>query len=318
MNPLLLILAFLAFFATITHGLMTTVPQGYVGIHSILNQIQDNPIFSATMYLPGYSSIQLVKFVQDADSVANIKCVTKEGVDTIVPYIEIANEIDHKKVVNTVRQYGFNYDTVLVVDPLAQKMRELCAERTVDELTQSGFHELDDLLKTDIQEQNDLLNTGIKINYVRLHQLTIPQELKNKKLLLAEEKANKILAQEKNKRIKTEKEAELFITQQDGEIKLEQVNKQNKILILNTETKVQEQKLHNQMIIDTAMANSEKVKLEADAMSSMYSIPGFIEIEIAKAISANEKIYYGDKLPLNFPLLQQANTNEIPNGKQSV
>ena len=28
------------------------------------------------------------------------------------------------------------------------------------------------------------------------------------------------------------------------------------------------------------MANSEKVKLEADAMSSMYSIPGFIEIEI--------------------------------------
>ncbi len=286
---------------------MTTIPSGYVGVHSYLNQIQADPILSTTLYLPGISSIKLVKFVQDADSVANIKCVTKEGVDTIVPYIEIANEINPNNVVNTIRQYGFNYDTVLVVDPLAQKMRELCAERTVDELTQSGFHELDDLLKNDIQEQNDLLNTGIQINYVRLHQLTIPQELKNKKLLLAEEKANKILAEEKNKRIKTEKEAELFIAQQDGEIKLEQVNKQNKILILNTETKVQEQKLHNQMIIDTAMANSEKIKLEAEALVNLYNIPGYTDIEIAKATSNNQKIYYGETLPTNYPLLQTAN-----------
>ena len=120
---------------------MTTIPSGYVGVHSYLNQIQADPILSTTLYLPGISSIKLVKFVQDADSVANIKCVTKEGVDTIVPYIEIANEINPNNVVNTIRQYGFNYDTVLVVDPLAQKMRELCAERTVDELTQSGFHE---------------------------------------------------------------------------------------------------------------------------------------------------------------------------------
>jgi hypothetical protein len=184
-------------------------------------------------------------------------------------------------------------------------MREICAERTVDELTQSGFHELDDLLKTYIQSDNDRLKTGIQINYVRLWQLTIPQELKNKKLLLAEEKANKILTEEKNKRIKTEKEAELFIAQQDGEIKLEQINKQNKMMLLNMEAKQSEQKLINEMTIEAAIANSEKVKLEAAALVNLYNIPGYTEIEIAKSLSNNQKIYYGEKLPMNFPLLQQ-------------
>lgn len=288
-----------------TNAFMTTVPTGYVGIFSKLGQIQDQVIISFTWYLPGISSVTLVKYVQDADTVANIRCVTKEGVDTIVPYIEIANEIDPKRVVNTVKQYGYQYDTVLVVDPLAQKMREICAERTVDELTQSGFHELDDILLKYIQSENDRLKTGIQINYVRLWQLNIPQELKNKKLLLAEEKANKILAEEKNKRIKTEKEAELFIAQQDGNIKLEQINKSNQMMLLNMEAKQTEQKMINQMTIDAAVANSEKIKLEADALLNLYNIPGYTDIEIAKAISNNQKIYYGEKLPMNFPLLQQ-------------
>ncbi len=38
----------------------------------------------------------------------------------------------------------------------------------------------------------------------------------------------------------------------------------------------------------------------------MYGIPGYKEVEQAKAISGNQKIFYGEKLPVNFPLMTHA------------
>jgi hypothetical protein len=35
----------------------------------------------------------------------------------------------------------------------------------------------------------------------------------------------------------------------------------------------------------------------------MYGIPGWKEVEQARALAGNQKIYYGDKLPVNYPLL---------------
>lgn len=300
-NTILLI----AFQMICVKSFFTDVPTGYIGVYSILNEIQDKPLTTFSWFVPMYSKVTLVKYIQDSDYIEDTRCVTVEGVETVVPRIEIANEIKPDYLIKIVKLYGFNYDKVLVVNPLAQRIREICASRTVDELTQSGFHELDDMLKTWTQAENDNLGTGIKINYVRLSQLTIPKELKDKKLALAEEKANKILAEEKIKRVKTEKESEMFIAQRNSEIKAAEATKNNEIMISNMKAKQQEQYIQNEMIVASAIANAEKIREEARALMEMYAIPDYANVKKVEALSQNQKIYYGDRLPINFPLLQQ-------------
>jgi len=74
-------------------------------------------------------------------------------------------------------------------------------------------------------------------------------------------------------------------------------------MILNMIAKKEEQRIQNVMNVEAIKANAEKIIMEANALQSMYGIPGYIDIEKAKEIALNQKIYYGEKLPVNYPLL---------------
>ncbi len=281
-----------------TNGLFVTIPEGYVGVYKVLGQIQPNLIRHATIHFPIYSQIDLVKYIQDFDELNNLKCVSKEGVDIMIDKVIISNRIDPNYIINTTRAYGTDsYDKILVTNPVSQKLRELCAERTVDEIEITDFHKLDDLIRTEIQEQNNRIATGITVDWVRISGVIVPKEIKDKRLALASEKANKILAEEVMKRTKLEKENEQFISQKDLEIKLQKAANANKEMILNIEAEREKKTIENQIIVDAARANAEKIRMEADALASMYQIPGYTELEKMKAISSNSKIYYGDRLP---------------------
>ena len=70
------------------------------------------------------------------------------------------------------------------------------------------------------------------------------------------------------------------------------------------QTKLEEAKIENEMVIAAASAKADGAKREAIALKAFYEIPGYAATEQVKALSNNEKIYYGEKLPTNFPLLQ--------------
>ena len=201
-----------------TNALYTTIPEGYVGVYKWLGQVQDNLITEATLYNPILSSIDLIKYVEDTDEVHNVKCVSKEGVDITLKSIQIANKIDTGSVIPVVKQYGIDYDKKLVLAPLEQKMREVCADMTVDELEISRFKELDDILKNDIQSQINSKNLKIDVTWVRITGILVPKEIKEKRLALASEKAEKILVEEQNKRIKAQKIHEESIALKQAQI----------------------------------------------------------------------------------------------------
>jgi hypothetical protein len=113
--------------------------------------------------------------------------------------------------------------------------------------------------------------------------------------------------EEKKARIRTEKESEQIIADKDNEMRFRNNEMQNKIIVQNMLAKQEEQKINSAIIIEAAKANAEKIMLEAKALAAMYGIPGYKEVEQAKALAVNQKIYYGEKLPLNYPLL---NNNE--------
>ena len=265
-----------------TAALFTAIPSGTVGVYRWMGQIQPELYNGVTLYNPLTSSITLVQYVQDTDLVKNVRCVSKEGVNIDVPSIEIANRIDPGAVISTVSRFGFDYDKVLVVNPLAQRMRELCAERTVDEIEITDFKELDDLLKAEIQKQVDQVNSGIIIDWVRITNVLIPDAIKQKRLELAAEKANRLLAEETSKRVAVEKQTEAFIQKADNERALAAT-------ILQAE---QIQKL--------SIANTESMNREATVMAKFYDIPGYAEVLKIQSLSGNTKIYFGDHLPGNM------------------
>lgn len=285
------------------------VPEGHVGVYTVLGQIQNTTIKSLTGFIPIYSDIRLVKYIQDNDHVHNVNCVSNEGVNLKIPDIEIANRIDPDRLIDTIRRYQFDYDKKLVVNPLAQYMRELCAKRTVDQIEISDFDKLDDLLKIEIQRQNDELSTGIIIDYVRVTSVIIPDEIKEKRLELAKEKANKILAEEKMKRLEIEKASEVLVAKRNNDILEENAKRENHRVILNAEAEREKRQIENAILLEStqtnvqrihleAVANAEKMKLEAEALKELYSISGYVDVEKTKHIlDKTNVIYYGEKIP---------------------
>lgn len=305
-------LIFLALILNAT-AFFTRIPEGHVGVYSEMGQIQDKTITQSSFYIPFYSTVYTVKHIQDRDEVAKTVCVSSEGVTAVVSVIEIANEINPRKVVSTIRRYGFEYDKVLVVNPLAQYMREICANLTIDEIEITRFHEHDDRLKREIQRQNDDLQTGIIINYVRVSGIIIPDEIKAKRLELAKEKANKILAEEKMKRIEIEKASEVLVAKRDNDIKAENTKRENERFIQSAQAEREKKQIDNAILLEAtqtnvqrikleAIANAEKMELEARALRELYSIDGYADVQKVQAISdRTSMIYYGDKIPAYMP-----------------
>jgi hypothetical protein len=303
------------------NGFYTTVPEGHVGIYVVFGQIQDTLLTQFSFYNPITSTVQLVKVIQDNDHIENVECVSKEGVRIILPDIEIANTIKKDRVINTVKKYGFDYDKKLVVRPLAQYMRELCAVRTVEEIEIIDFHSIDDLLKKEIQRQNDIIGSGVTVDYVRVFSVITPESIRKKRLELAEEKATKILREEQMKRVEIEKNTQALIAKLDNDIKLETAKMENARLLADIEAGRERRQVENAMLLEStethvkivrmeALANAEKLELDAKGQRLLFEIPDYANVEKMKAISDNtQMIYWGDKLPSAI-LLNPTNTQQ--------
>ena len=275
-----------------------TIPSGHLGIYSFLGQIQNDTIKHATFYNCFLGRIDVVKFTPDWDRRSKINLISSEGIEMVVSDVEISNSINPNFLVQVSKEYtSTQYDQKLFVDPMAQYLREMAAARTVDQFQITDFDQLDDILKNHIQKLNDDLGTGITIHYVRISGIEVPKEIKEKRLKLAEEKNNKILAEEELKRTRILKEKEMYVAQQDQAIKIETAMKTNEIMVMNMEAEKKKKTIENAMLVETAQANAQKIRLEAEALMSMYTIPGYTEVEKMKAISGNTKIYWGNDLP---------------------
>lgn len=299
-------------FIVYVNSFYMAVPEGHVGLYWVLGKLQPTLIRGLTFYLPLYSSVTLVKYVQDHDEakdyndISKLSCVSREGVKLTFDSVKIANKIDPNAVISVVKLYGESYDKVLVVRPIAQRLKELCANMTVDEIEITRFNELDDILKEYIHEQVKEFN--ITVEWVRISGIEIPTELRVKRLALATEKSQKLLIDEQAKNEKAKKEHELYLSLEDERKETNKAKAVAERLLIEADARLKEKEIDNRILIANAKAISEKNLLEYQNLKNLYSIQGYAEHQIALAISNNEKIYYGEKIP-NFIV------NTVP-GKQ--
>ena len=310
MKRAIILALFLMFNFNVVNGIYTTIPQGYVGVYSYLNKIQDELVQDFTVYYPIISNIQLVKIIQDNDYVDNVKCISKEGIYLMIPQIEIANKIKKEHVINVTKNYGTDYDKKLVVRPIAQFIRELCAERTIDEIVITDFHLLDNLLKTEIQRQVDEIDSGITIDYVRIMSVDFPEDIRKLRLEKEKEKNNKGIQEEAMKTEQVKKNKEAMVAKLDNEIRMENSRVENERLLQNANADRQRTTVENMIIIETTQTNVQKIRLEAEAnahkmeieakgLRMLFDIPEYANVKKMESIADNTNvIYYNDKLPL--------------------
>ena len=179
----------------------------------------------------------------------------------------------------------------------------ICSKLAAHEIAIEKFDQIDDLLIDFLRSENERQNTGLQVNFVRPARPELPSSLETHYLAIAEEKTLKKVLEEKKERIAIEKDSEMLIAQRDNEISLSKVDNEMVMMIRSKKAKKEEADIENEMIIRAATAHAESKKKEADALSAFFAIQGYAATEQAKAISQNQKIYYGEKLPVNFPLL---------------
>jgi regulator of protease activity HflC (stomatin/prohibitin superfamily) len=307
MNLSLLFVIISVTISTYGYGVLsffTTIETGFVGVPYILGNISDSLMSPGLQfYNPITTKIAIVEIRPQKDSVKNAECGTNDGLKLIFESIEVGNILSNEYVFTTISRFGLNYDKHLVTDLVRHQINVICSKKSAHQIAIEEFDTLDDLMKEFIQSENDRQKSGLIINFVRLTKPKLPTTIEKNYLALAEERTMKKVLEEKKERIRTEKESELIVAEKDNEIRIKNSQKSNEIMVLNMKAKQDEQRIQNEMIIEAARANAEKIIMEANALQSMYGIPGYVDIEKAKALSPNQKIYYGDKLPLNFPLL---------------
>lgn len=307
-NIVLLKLIFLISLGIQVQSFYVTIETGFVGVEYVWNKISTNIMGPGLQfYNPITSKIAYVETRPQKDSVEKVECGTNDGLKLIFDSVEVGNTLDMAYVYSTISSFGLNYDEHLVKDLIRHQINVICSKKSAHQIAIEEFDNLDDLMKEFIQSENDRQKSGLIINFVRLTKPKLPPSIEKNYLALAEERTMKKVLEEKKERIKTEKESEFIVAQKDNEIRIQNSQRANEIMILNMKAKQEEQQIQNTMIVEAAKANAEKIILEANALQSMYLIPGYVDIEKAKAISPNQKIYYGEKLPINFPLLYNQN-----------
>jgi len=274
------------------------IETGYVGVKYVWNEITSpllEPGFNA--YNKITTSIIMIETRPQTDEVLDVPCGTNDGVQVIIRKIEVGNQLDKQHVLKVVSQYGPDYDRYLVTDIVKAQITVICSKMSAQQVAIDNFDTIDDLLVKFIQDENDKKESGLKIHFVRLTRPELPKALNDNYLALAQEKTLKKVLEEKKARIRTEKESELIIAEKDNEIKFRNNEMQNKILVQNMLAKQEEQKINSAIIIEAAKANAEKIMLEAKALSTMYGIPGYIDVKRAEFLSLNQKIFFGEKIP---------------------
>jgi hypothetical protein len=304
LNKIIVFTLLLSTFTTINGMGWQNIETGFVGVKYVWNEI------TPPLLEPGFntynkisSSIVKIETRPQTDEVLDVPCGTNDGVQVIIRRIEIGNQLEQKYVLKVVSDYGPDYDKYLVTDLIKAQITIICSKMSAQQVAIDNFDVIDDMLLKFIQDENDKKNTGLRIHFVRLTRPELPKSLNDNYLALAQEKTLKKVLEEKKQRIRTEKESEQIIAEKDNEIRFKQNENSNRMLVQNMLAKQEEQQINNKIIIEAAKANAEKIILEAKALSAMYGIPGYKEVEQAKALSINQKIYYGEKLPVNYPLL---------------
>lgn len=247
--------------------------------------------------------VEEVQITMQKDTVHDIPCGTRGGVMTSFERVTVVNMLPREHVLETVKQYGTNYDRTWIFDKVHHEMNQFCSVHTLQEVYIDKFDTVDDRLREALQHDCLKYNTGIQIIAVRVTKPTVPLAIQKNYEKIEEEKTKMMIASEHQKvveieaetekrraKIEAEKVAEVSYIRKQQEI-MEQEGSRNVSMILDA--------MHLAKERAVADAHAYRLNMEAEANTKLLT-DQFLEYTRTMAIANQTKIYFGDKIPSMF------------------
>ena len=280
------------------------VPEGHVGIYwrggALLDYVTGPGFHTKAPFLTQFEPVQVT--VQ-TDKVTDIPCGTAGGVMIHFEKVEVVNRLRAEAVLDTVRNYGVQYDTTWIYDKLHHEINQFCSKHSLQDVYINMFDTVDDYLKDKLQEDINTYCPGLDILSVRVTKPVIPEAVRRNYEVI-EEQRTKLLAEEARQKV-VEKEAEterkraVIEAERDAEtsalrgaMAIAEVESQRKVAEIEDEMAAQAMRSE----ADAALYAAEK-RAEGNARLLTKE---FLDLQYAEAIHANTKVYFGNSIPSMF------------------
>ncbi|KAM9324981.1 erlin-1 [Gastrophryne carolinensis] len=303
--------------ALILHSSIHKVEEGHLAVYyrgGALLGTPSGPGFH--IMFPFITSFRSVQTTLQTDEVKNVPCGTSGGVMIYFDRIEVVNMLTPAAVYDIVRNYTADYDKALIFNKIHHELNQFCSVHTLQEVYIELFDQIDENLKLSLQKDLNSMAPGLTIQAVRVTKPKIPEAIRRNFELMEGEKTKLLIAAQRQKVVEKEAETERkkAVIEAEKVAQVAKIHFQQKVMEKETEKRISE-------IEDSAFLAREKARADAEFYTSqMFSeanklklTPQYLELMKYQAISANNKIYFGNDIPSMFfetssskvPLVQQ-------------
>lgn len=284
-----------------TLSILHQVPEGHVGVYwrggALLNTITEPGFHLKTPFLTQYEPVQVTL---QTDMVTDIPCGTKGGVMINFGKIEVVNRLCKEFVLDTLLNYGVQYDKTWIYDKIHHEINQFCSSHSLQQVYIDVFDQIDEKMKDALQVDCTRYAPGIEIISVRVTKPTIPDSIRRNFEQMEEERTKVLIAIEKQK--VSEKEAEtvkkMAISEAEKNANVSKILMEQKLLEKDSSRRQEE--IENAMYLarekSPADADFYRVIKEAEA-NRLKLTPEFLQLKFIEAIANNTKIFFGDKVP---------------------
>lgn len=304
---------------------MHQIDEGYVGVYyragRLLTEISPAGLH---FMVPFVTRVEQVQVTLQTDRVQNILCGTTSGVNIVFEQIEVSNRLQAHAVLDVVRNFSVNYDQVLVFQRVSSLMSQMCSRHSLEEMREK-FQLVDDMLQEELQSYVDQMAPGLEILAVRISTPTVPDTIARLFLDQEAEKARLKIAVEAQRvtekkaqttrlerRMEAESRAEVLRIEQEAKIAERESQRQ--------QSEIEDRRIASQMksIADAQFYAAERLA----AANKLLHTNAYVHLELARAISNNTKVFFGESVSSMFSglfaeFLQGANKN-LPEAKAAA
>lgn len=226
--------------------------------------------------------------------------------------IEVVNILSAESVLEIVRNYTADYDRALIFDKIHHELNQFCSRHTLHEVYIDLFGEIDDNLKIALQRDLVEMAPGLRILAVRVTKPKIPEAIRRNYELMESEKTQLLISVEHQKVVEKDAETE----RKKAVIEAEKVAQVSKI---QYDQKIMERESIKRIELIENDIQQEKLRAKADSelyqaqkkaeANKLLLTKEYLELVKYEALSKNNKIYYGERIPNMF--LQERTCPEI-------
>jgi len=280
------------------------IEEGHVGVYyrgGALLTSTSGPGYHVMM--PFLTSFISVQTTLQTDEIKNVPCGTSGGVVIYFDRIEVVNQLQADSVYSTVKNYTADYDKTLIFNKVHHELNQFCSVHTLQEVYIDLFDQIDENLRTALQRDLTTMSPGLNVQAVRVTKPKIPESIRRNYELMEAEKTKLLISNQHQKVVEKEAETERkkAIIEAQKVASVAEIQYKQKIMEKESQQRISQIEDQTHLAKEKAIADAQFYKTSKEAESNKLKLtPEYLEFVRIQAVSTNNKIFYGDKIPNMF------------------